>query len=86
MSGMITGSAKAETPFGPLTGRTPIHVDNFGIDTAFISFMCGSTPVHVAVAGPNYFGLIRALIAQAGEGTRQQLEDELDQALEAGAA
>jgi hypothetical protein len=82
---MITGSAKAMTPFGALTGRTPIHVEDFGTDSALISFMCGSTPVQVAVAGDNFTGLIRALIAKAAE-HRAQLEAELDAVLEEGAA
>lgn len=82
MGGMITGSAKAETPFGALTGRTPIHVDNFGEDSARISFMCGPTPVSFAVADGNFHALIRALIAQAAAGTREQLEAELAAALE----
>lgn len=82
MKGMLTGSAKAETPFGPLTGRTPIHVTDFGTDSALISFMCGPTPVQIAVADSNFHGLIRSLIALAAEDTRQQLEDELADALE----
>lgn len=85
-SRMITGMAKAMTPFGPLAGRTPIHVENFGDDSARISFMCGQTPVSFSVADGNFHDLIRALIAQAAAGTREQLEAELDAALEEGAA
>lgn len=85
-SRMISGSAKAMTPFGPLTGRTPIHVDDFGDDSAVVSFMCGNTPVEIAVAGDNFHALIRALIAQAAADTRAQLEAEFDAALEEGVA
>jgi hypothetical protein len=81
MQGMISGAAKADTPFGPLAGRTMVTVEDFGEDSARIGFMCGPTPVHLHVAGDNFVGLIRALIAQAAADTRQQLEDELDAAL-----
>lgn len=84
---MISGFAKAVTPFGPLAGRTPIHVeDGAGEDSARISFMCGQTPVSFSVADGNFHALIRALIAQAAAGTREQLEAELDAALEEGVA
>lgn len=84
---MISGFAKAMTPFGPLAGRTPIHIeDGAGEDSARISFLCGQTPVSFTVADSNFHGLIRALIAQAAAGTREQLEAELDAALEEGAA
>lgn len=78
---MITGSAKAVTPFGPLTGRTAIYVEDQGEDSAVISFHCGHTPVILAVAGGNYFGLIRELIAHASAGQRARLEAELEDAL-----
>lgn len=86
-SRMISGFAKAMTPFGPLAGRTPIHVeDGAGEDSARISFMCGQTPVSFVVADGNFQGLIRALIAQAGANTRAELEAEYDAALNEGAA
>lgn len=84
---MLTGFAKAMTPFGPLAGRTPIHVeDGAGEDSARISFLCGQTPVSFVVADGNFHGLIRALIAQAGANARAELEAEYDAALEEGVA
>lgn len=85
-SRMISGFAKALTPFGTLAGRTPIHVENFGDDSARISFMCGQTNVSFAVADANFHGLIRALIAQAGATARAELEAEYEAALEEGVA
>ena len=78
---MISGSAKASTPFGQLTGRTMVHVDDFGEDSARISFMCGQTPVELAVADANFHGLIRALIAHASPASQEVLTAELDAAL-----
>jgi hypothetical protein len=78
---MITGAAKASTPFGPLAGRTPIHITNNGEDLAIVDFLCGGTPVSIAVAGDNLHGLIRALIAQASELHAARLAHEFDTAM-----
>lgn len=77
----ITGSAKAQTPFGPLAGRTIVHVDDQGVDSAVITFQCGHTPVMLAVAGENYINLIRELIAHASPALRDELGTQLDEAL-----
>ena len=80
---MISGSARADTPFGPLAGRTMVHVSDQGDDSAVISFHCGTTPVMLAVAGDNYLSLIRELIDHASSANRDRLDAELSQALEA---
>lgn len=83
---MLSGSARAETPFGPLAGRTAVHVTDQGDDSAVISFNVGGTPVMLAVAGANYIRLIELLIEHASEHNRARFEAALDAALEEGAA
>jgi hypothetical protein len=83
---VLSGSARADTPFGPLAGRTPVMVTDQGADSAVIQFHCGSTPVMLAVSGPNFLGLIRGLIALAADDTRAALESELEAALSVVAA
>jgi hypothetical protein len=78
---MISGSAKATTPFGPLSGRTAIVVEDQGDDSVVIGFQCGHTPVILAVAGANYYNLVRELIAHASQAQRQQLTAALDEAV-----
>jgi hypothetical protein len=77
----ITGSAKAKTDFGYMGGRTPVHVEDFGQDSALITFRCNETPVMLAVAGENYINLIRELIAHASPALRDELGTQLDEAL-----
>ena len=80
-SSLITGSAKAVTPFGPLAGRTTVHVEDQGVDSAVITFMCGTTPVMLALAGDNYLNLVRELIAHAATHRQAELTDALQQAI-----
>jgi hypothetical protein len=59
----ISGSAKATTPFGPLTGRTPVWVSDFGADSILIEFQCGGTPVQLALAGEHLAAFAHAVQA-----------------------
>lgn len=78
---MISGSAKATTPFGVISGRTPIHVRYGGDDLAVTSFQCGSTPVVFALSGDDLTAYIRVLIATLAVAKRAEFEDLLDDAL-----
>lgn len=62
-----TGHAKAETPFGPMAGRTRVWIEHNGIDLALIKFYCGETPVSLAVAGEHLDALIVALIERQND-------------------
>ena len=75
----ITGSAKAETPFGPMTGRTRVEIEPSGEDMVVITFHCGATPVILAMAGGNFHAFIRACIGQASEMTRRKYTKQLDE-------
>lgn len=77
MTVRLSGSAKAVTPFGPMAGRTPVTLADQGTDSAVIMFHCGATPVSLTVAGDNYLGLVRGLIALASPANRAELESEL---------
>lgn len=77
----LSGAAKAVTPFGPLAGRTPIKVSNNGTDLAIIDFLCGDTPVSLAVSGDNFIALVRQLIEQASDLNRARLTSELEEAM-----
>lgn len=80
-SSLITGSAKAVTPFGPLAGRTTVHVEDRGDDLAVISFMCGTTPVMLALSGDNFYGLLNELIAVAANDRQAELREQLREAI-----
>lgn len=83
MAHVSKGFAKAETPFGPLSGHTHINVSDAGDDSAVIDFRCGHTPVRLVVAGANYLDLVRALIDKASPQRREELSDRLEHVLEA---
>lgn len=78
---MISGTAKAETPFGPLCGRTAVTVADQGENSVVIGFQCGHTPVVLAVAGNHYLEFVRELIAHASADQRTALAAELDRAV-----
>jgi hypothetical protein len=73
----ISGSAKAVTPFGPLSGLTPVVVEDAGADSVVITFHCGATPVMLAMAGDNYLAFVRACIDRAGAMHHAELADAL---------
>jgi hypothetical protein len=73
----ISASAKAETPFGPLAGRTPVHVTDAGADSVVITFHCGPTPVTLVMAGEHYLAFVRACIAHAADESRPALTEAL---------
>ena len=79
----LTGFAKADTPFGPMAGRTPIEVSDAGDDSVTVAFRCGSTPVAFTCAGDNYLDLVRAMIDKATPAHRAELNDRLDAVLKA---
>ena len=79
----LTGFAKAETPFGPLAGRTAIEITDAGNDSVTVSFRCGSTPVAFTCAGDNYEQLVRAMIEKATPELREGLNERLDAVLKA---
>jgi len=81
--GTITGSAKAETPFGPLAGRTKFDISDAGSDSVTVAFTCGSTPVSFTCAGANYLALVRAMIEKASPENEEQLNERLDAVLKA---
>ena len=83
MAHVSKGFAKAETPFGPLSGYTHINVTDQGRDSAVIDFRCGHTPVRLAVVGADYLDLVRALIEKASPAYREQLSDRLEEVLKA---
>lgn len=83
MNHVSKGFAKAETPFGPLSGHTHIDVADAGDDSAIIDFRCGHTPVRLVVAGQNYLDLVQALIEKANPERRAELSDRLDEVLQA---
>ena len=83
MAHVSKGFAKAETPFGPLSGHTHIEVSDAGNDSAVIDFRCGHTPVRLVVAGANYLDLVRALIDKASPHRREELNDRLEHVLQA---
>ena len=83
MAHVSKGFAKAETPFGPLSGHTHIEVTDQGKDSAVIDFRCGHTPVRLVVAGGNYLDLVRALIDKASPHRREELNDRLEHVLKA---
>ena len=64
---MLNGSAKAVTPFGVLAGRTPVSIHYGGDDLAVTSFMCGPTPVELALSGEHLETYIRRLIDTLAE-------------------
>lgn len=78
---MISGSAKATTPFGPLAGRTAIVIEDQGEDSVVISFQCGHTPVMLAVAGAHYLDFMRELIGHASQANRVALTAALVEAV-----
>ena len=59
-----TAFAKAETPFGPLAGRTRVEITHNGYDLALIYFHCGDTKITLSIAGANLNDLITGLIDQ----------------------
>lgn len=65
MSNIITGFAKAETPFGPLAGRTTVEVNDNGENCVIVTFRCGTTPVQIALAGAHYHDFVKAIIDKA---------------------
>ena len=83
MTYVSKGFAKAETPFGPLSGHTHIEVSDAGNDSAIIDFRCGHTPVRLVVAGANYLDLVRGLIDKASPHRREELNERLEHVLEA---
>lgn len=83
MSHVSKGFAKAETPFGPLSGHTHINITDAGNDSAIIDFRCGHTPVRLVVAGQNYLDLVQALIEKANPERREELSERLDHVLAA---
>lgn len=78
MKGMISGFAKAVTPFGPLAGRTPVMVEDCGTDSVVITFHCGATPVSLVMADSNYLAFVRECIGHASPAIRAELEAALD--------
>lgn len=83
MTHVAKGFAKAETPFGPLSGHTHINVTEQGDDSAVIDFRCGHTPVRLVVAGQDYRDLVLALIEKAAPEHRAELSDRLEHVLKA---
>lgn len=83
MAHIAKGFAKAETPFGPLSGYTHINVTDQGNDSAVIDFRCGHTPVRLVVAGADYRALVTALIDKAQPHVREEFSQRLDHVLEA---
>jgi hypothetical protein len=83
MERIAKGFAKAETPFGPLSGHTNIDVVDQGNDSAVIMFRCGHTPVTLAVAGDNYRQLLNALIDKATPAEAEKYRERLDHILKA---
>ena len=81
MERIAKGFAKAETPFGPLSGHTSIDVKDQGNDSAVISFRCGHTPVMLVVAGDDYRQLLEALIDKASPAAAEEHRDRLDHVL-----
>lgn len=79
---MVSGQAKAVTPFGPLAGRTPVTVSDFGADSAYIDFHCGSTPVSLALAGGHLVDFIDALIDKVAEHQANRMRARLASALD----
>ena len=59
-----TAFAKADTPFGPLAGRTRVEITHNGYDLALIYFHCGDTKITLSIAGANLNDLITGLIDQ----------------------
>ena len=82
MTHQAKGFAKAETPFGPLSGHTYITITDQGQDSAVIDFRCGHTPVRLAVAGANYLDFVRALIDKAQPHHKAELAERLEHVLE----
>ena len=85
MAHVSKGFAKAETPFGPLSGYTHINVTDAGGDSDVIDFRCGHTPVRLVVAGQDYQDLVKALIDKAAPALREELGQRLDHVLKASA-
>lgn len=83
MERIAKGFAKAETPFGPLSGHTNIDVRDQGNDSAVISFRCGHTPVMLVVAGDDYRQLLDALIDKASAEQAVEYRERLDHILKA---
>ena len=59
-----TAFAKADTPFGPLAGRTRVNITHNGYDLALVTFHCGDTKITLSIAGNNLNELILGLIDQ----------------------
>jgi hypothetical protein len=59
-----TAFAKADTPFGPLAGRTQVNITHNGYDLALVTFNCGDTKVTLSIAGAHLNDLITGLIDQ----------------------
>lgn len=83
MAHVSKGFAKAETPFGPLSGYTHINVSDAGDDSAVLDFRCGHTPVKLVVAGQDYRDLVVALIEKAAPAQREELAERLEHVLKA---
>jgi len=79
----LTGYAKAETPFGPMAGRTNIEISDAGTDSVTVAFRCGTTPVAFTCAGANYLNLVRAMIEKASPHHQEELNERLTAVLEA---
>lgn len=73
MHKVAKGFAKAQTPFGPLSGHTHIEVGEQGHDSVIIDFRCGHTPVRLVVAGQDYVDFLSALLEPATTQTRDDL-------------
>lgn len=79
MKKVAKGHAKAETPFGPLSGFTHIEVGDCGEDSAIIDFRCGHTPVRLVVAGQDYHDLVRAILEPANAEALENYSERLEQ-------
>lgn len=79
---MIPAAATAQTPFGPVGGRTFLNVHRHADDLAQTSFLCGSTPVTFSLADSDLHAYIGALIECVAANARAELLDRLAAARE----
>lgn len=77
-AGLVSCFAKAQTPFGDLSGRTLLHVEYLAEDLARVEFTVGSTPVAFTMSGGNLHGFTRALIECANRMMAARLLSELE--------
>lgn len=73
----VTCQARADTPFGPMAGRTRVTVTQHSIDCVAIEFHVGPTPVLLAMAESNLHNFIHVLAQACNELDRARLLGEL---------